>query len=481
MKFLEFENIMKKKGAVSLADIARKLQTTPQAVSNWKARNHIPYHILSKIKEPSDVKLNDKFKDKTSAKNDNLISLQEEKFFSITDLLIILINQLRMIIFIAFLTVFVSFTYVQFIQIPQYSSFATILLPQNKANNLGGFSALASQFGVNLPSQSKADLSSPSLFPELLKSRIFAEKILSKNFFTNEYSDSLSLLAILTHGDSYPEFGSDTLITQAQQALQDMLEFQSSGNFSILKVKTFEPVFARDLAQAVLFELEKLNLFFKNQTVNEKISFIEQRIRSVEKDLIKSESKLKSFNEKNRQISSPALLLEQERLSRDLDIQKNIFLTLKQQLELAKIEAVQESSVVQILDKPQIPLAPNNKNLKLTLLLSAVLGIGFGIMMALIYEYLSLKGRLEKNKIKMARDNFKMKLFDIITDRMFTGFISFFLITGLPFYVGHESKNPIFFGKYSPALMLIIVLYITILTFLAFLFIFGPRLKRKKS
>ena len=120
MKFLEFENIMKKKGAVSLADIARKLQTTPQAVSNWKARNHIPYHILSKIKEPSDVKLNDKFKDKTSAKNDNLISLQEEKFFSITDLLIILINQLRMIIFIAFLTVFVSFTYVQFIQIPQY-------------------------------------------------------------------------------------------------------------------------------------------------------------------------------------------------------------------------------------------------------------------------------------------------------------------------------------------------------------------------
>ena len=137
--------------------------------------------------------------------------------------------------------------------------------------------------------------------------------------------------------------------------------------------------------------------------------------------------------------------------------------------------------MVQILDKPQIPLAPNNKNLKLTLLLSAVLGIGFGIMMALIYEYLSLKGRLEKNKIKMARDNFKMKLFDIITDRMFTGFISFFLITGLPFYVGHESKNPIFFGKYSPALMLIIVLYITILTFLAFLFIFGPRLKRKKS
>ena len=56
--------------------------------------------------------------------------------------------------------------------------------------------------------------------------------------------------------------------------------------------------------------------------------------------------------------------LEQERLDRDVEIQKGVYLTLKQQLELAKIEEVQETSVVQILDRPQIALGPSNKKLK---------------------------------------------------------------------------------------------------------------------
>ena len=50
MNFFEFENIMRKKGLTTLADIARELNTTPQAVSNWKSRNQVPYHIIAKVK-----------------------------------------------------------------------------------------------------------------------------------------------------------------------------------------------------------------------------------------------------------------------------------------------------------------------------------------------------------------------------------------------------------------------------------------------
>ena len=38
MNFTDLESIMYKKGVKSLAEIARALDTTPQAVSNWKAR-----------------------------------------------------------------------------------------------------------------------------------------------------------------------------------------------------------------------------------------------------------------------------------------------------------------------------------------------------------------------------------------------------------------------------------------------------------
>ena len=36
MKFFELEQIMSEFGVTTLADIARSLNTTPQAVSNWK-------------------------------------------------------------------------------------------------------------------------------------------------------------------------------------------------------------------------------------------------------------------------------------------------------------------------------------------------------------------------------------------------------------------------------------------------------------
>ena len=49
MNFNELKAIMIKNGISSLSEIARQLDTTPQAVSNWKSRNQIPHHIVDRI------------------------------------------------------------------------------------------------------------------------------------------------------------------------------------------------------------------------------------------------------------------------------------------------------------------------------------------------------------------------------------------------------------------------------------------------
>jgi len=51
MNFSELEQLMSSRGVTSLADIARTLSTTPQAVSNWKSRNQVPHHIVAKISQ----------------------------------------------------------------------------------------------------------------------------------------------------------------------------------------------------------------------------------------------------------------------------------------------------------------------------------------------------------------------------------------------------------------------------------------------
>ena len=51
MNFFELEALMSSRGVTTLADIARALNTTPQAVSNWKSRNQVPHHIVAKISQ----------------------------------------------------------------------------------------------------------------------------------------------------------------------------------------------------------------------------------------------------------------------------------------------------------------------------------------------------------------------------------------------------------------------------------------------
>jgi len=390
-------------------------------------------------------------------------------------------EQLKVIVLTTFVSVFLTFTYVQFIQQPQYVSWATVLLPSSGGGNLGGFAGLASQFGVNIPTGSQADLSSPSLFPELLRSRTFAEKILDKKFYTKKFGKELSLLAILTHGDEPPKVGRDTLVTSALGSLGGMLEFTQdpSGSFSVIEATASDPLFAKQLADVTLSELEDLNRFYKSQTVSEKTTFIASRIASVENDLKSSETRLKEFNEQNRQISSPALQLEQGRLARDVEIQKGIYLTLKQQLELAKIEEIQESSIVQILDTPQIALGPSNKNLKLSVLLAGFLGLSLGIMLGFVRSYTHNSDMDERKKLRRVKHFFKKKAKDIILDRRVVGIVSILLLIGLPLYLGYESKNPVFFSMYSAKLMLVNTVYVFVLLSSIALFIYLT--KRSKN
>ena len=485
MRFIELDELMTARGVNTLANIARALNTTPQAVSNWKSRDQVPYHIVSKIKnfsnaESSQNSLNKNFPSNPYISELNTTQLEEDTL-SLSDILLVIVQQLKVIVLTVFIFVFITVTYVQFVQQPKYVSWAKVLIPSNNTGNLGGLSGLASQFGVSVPTGPNADLSSPSLFPELLKSRTFAETLLDKEFYTEKYNKKLSLLALLTHGDKPSGVDKETLITNAISTLRGMTKISTDPltSFSVIKITANEPLFAKELADVVLSELEELNRFFKSKNVSEKISFIENRIASVQDDLNTSELRLKDFNEQNRQISSPALQLELERLSRDVEIQRGIYLTLKQQLELAKIEEVQQSSIMQILDEPQVPLGPSNKNLKFNFLLSLIAGIGCGVFFGFIRSYADNPDINERKKIRRIKNFINKKSKDFILDKRMSGVITVLLLFGMPFYLGYRSKEPVYFNMYSSKLMLINTIYIFI--FLFFLFSFIYVLQKNKS
>jgi len=83
-------------------------------------------------------------------------------------------------------------------------------------------------------------------------------------------------------------------------------------------------------------------------------------------------------------MESPQLQLELERLLREVEIQTQIYITLQQQYELARIEEVKETPSVVILDVGNIAVDKYSPKWKMIVLIFMFIGILFSGMYVLI-------------------------------------------------------------------------------------------------
>ena len=417
MKFSELQQLLKENLSINhLADIARELDVSPQAVSNWKSRDRVPYKYVRKIRnqlEKSATKVSDQG-EKGESRSNQVIALygypeySEEDKVSITDILLVLARQLKVIIITPIFTYVLATINVNFIIEPVFESTAKIM--SSSGGGQSQAAGLAAQFGINLPTgQSEPDW----VYPDIIKSRTLARAMLKRKFNTEKYGSQKTLLEILTHGNQDPTVGLDTLIKDGVNSIIGMIDVQQSGSFYNLTVSASDPVFARDIATVLLEELDAHQRKQNKAKTSETRKFIEERIINTRKDLEVSEETLKDFTERNRRIeNSPALQLERQRLAREVSVLTGVFTTLKQQLETTKIEEVKDMDYVVVLDPPEAPLSPSKPNKKLMLHLSVIFGLGFGMMIGFVKEY--FENKLKDDEEKMVQ--VKSLIIENITD-----------------------------------------------------------------
>jgi uncharacterized protein involved in exopolysaccharide biosynthesis len=130
-----------------------------------------------------------------------------------------------------------------------------------------------------------------------------------------------------------------------------------------------------ELASGVLHDvIKQADAFLRkrqNASGSEQVRWIAGRIDTVEEELRSSEEALRLFREQNRRvIDSPELMLKQERLVRNVQIKSTIFVELKKQYELAKIEEVKSVSVINILDQGSTPVKKERPQRAINIVLS---------------------------------------------------------------------------------------------------------------
>jgi uncharacterized protein involved in exopolysaccharide biosynthesis len=326
----------------------------------------------------------------------------EEDTISLTDIMLTLARQLKVIIITPTILCTLTIINVLFFVKPVYTSTAKIM-SSSSGGDMSQAAGLAATFGLVMPTgQSEPNW----VYPEIIKSRTLARSMLKRKFDTNEFGPQKNLLQILTYGNDDPQLGLDTLEIKAVDNFLAMIDISKDNRTAIitLSINASNPIFAAEVNQALIEELDAHQRKYNKAKTRDTKQFIEERIVAIEKELMAAEENLKVFRDRNRRIeNSPALQLEQQRLGREVTVLMGVFTTLKQQLETTKIEEVKELDYVVVLDPPEAPLKRSKPNKKRMVILAGIFGIGLGILIGFLKEYTENSDEMEKEKIEKAK------------------------------------------------------------------------------
>ena len=267
-----------------------------------------------------------------------------------------------------------------------YESEISLYPAKNDAgSSFGQFQSLAANFGINTPKNDQN-----FNIPDVVKSRLIAKKVVTNKWNLNNglSMDLISFWALDSQIGFFSKKIPDStiIIEEAIKKFANQVKVSEDKITGLIKITTSfqEPRLAAQIAnfvgQQVEIYIQKEN---SAQSTKEKL-FISERLAVVKKELEVSELELKEFKERNRGYEdSPELFMFFSQLFREVEAKKQVYLTLQQQLELARIEEVKRSPILHILDFAVPSVEKSYPNRKLFFAISMLLGLAISILKVL--------------------------------------------------------------------------------------------------
>jgi uncharacterized protein involved in exopolysaccharide biosynthesis len=250
-----------------------------------------------------------------------------------------------------------------------YLSTATILpdIDKNKVAAMGQLQNLASLAGLV---GGTSDVS--RLYPMIAVSEAVLTGVITQRYKTMSTRDSVDLIQYMHLDEGTPEKNMDEALKRLRKSMT--VTNDSRTNIVTLQVELTEPQLAADVLNAVIAHIDAFMRLKRTTSASEQGRWVDERLHQVERELRVAEEALKNFREKNRRVAdSPELLLQQERFVREVTVKSTITIELKKQLELARIEEIRNTPVVNILDSGRAPVRKEHPSRATNTLLAFVL------------------------------------------------------------------------------------------------------------
>jgi uncharacterized protein involved in exopolysaccharide biosynthesis len=232
---------------------------------------------------------------------------------------------------------------------PSYVSHV-LLLPMEQSPTAALRGIASSLADLYLGSTGGTDLS--RALPDIVNSRTYLERLLNEHVGDSRGRSQPLLEAIDARGSG------DVRMARAAKKLARRLDLsidRRTGTIS-LRARFEDPRTASDIANSGAVILQNVvNDVFTSQASQER-RFLEERIVETEKRLRDGENELTAFRTRNVRVGAPHLVLEESRLARAVREQEQVYLTLREQYELARINETRRIPSIRIVDRAVPPV-----------------------------------------------------------------------------------------------------------------------------
>jgi uncharacterized protein involved in exopolysaccharide biosynthesis len=320
---------------------------------------------------------------------------------------------------------FVFGVLVAFLSPVEYES-ETILLPevQDEGISAGMAGGLLKQFGglAGLAGLGSAEMGvmSPQLYPQILKSTPFLLHVMEQPIYFANEDTTVTVYQYFDEVKSPSFFGlvleySIGLPGKIKKALsKEEEQVMVKNEDGKIKLTEKQKAIAEDLSGRIEVELDDeigtiavlatmpdaeaaasiatitknyLTTYVTNYRVNKAtvdLQFIQERYGEAKERFEKAQARLASFRDRNIVLSTARSRSKEERLNNEYQLTFNVYNSLAEQLEQAKIAVQEKMPVFEVLEPVKVPIEKSEPRRSLIVILTLFIGVFFSVLFIII-------------------------------------------------------------------------------------------------
>lgn len=266
---------------------------------------------------------------------------------------------------------------------PMYQASSTFM-PQVADPTKSGLASLAGQFGVSIPGTS-ASQQSPEFYSALLRSRLLLGPVVADSFVVAEDGGKrVGFLELFRVPGGAAAVRAEKGIDALAQLVTPNVN-KSTGVVEVA-VTTRWPSVSLAIVQRLVAGINDFNQHIRQSQAAAERAFVEGRLKIAAGELRNAEDRLQQFLSTNRQFASAELALERERLQRDVTMQSQVYASLRQNYEDARIREVRDIPVITLIEPPMVSSIPQPRGRVKAVLFGAITGTFIGILLIIVSE-----------------------------------------------------------------------------------------------